>query len=56
MRWLWGLPLIPFLICGVICLGGVVVAFVAGRWSAKAGSEPGGEGRSARPRDVSTHG
>lgn len=56
MRWLWGLPLIPFLICGAICFGGVVVAFVAGRWSAKVSSELGTDEMSEQPRDVSTHG
>ena len=35
MRWLWGLPLIPLALCGGICLSGLLVAFVAGRVSAR---------------------
>ena len=54
MRWLWGLSVLPFLM-GAMCLGGVVVAFVAGRWSANPGSEPGAES-SEQPTDVNTHG
>lgn len=34
MRWLLALPLVPLLLCGVFCLGGLVVAFVLGRASA----------------------
>lgn len=56
MRWLWGLTLVPFLICGAVCFGGVIVAFVAGRSSAKAGSENAGEETSVPPRDVTRHG
>lgn len=55
MRWLWGLPLIPFLICGGICFGGVIVAFVAGRWSAK-GSEPARDPTTTTPEEVSSDG
>ncbi len=54
MRWLWSLPLIPFLMCGVICFGGVAVAFVAGRWSATGEGPTGGE--TPVRKDVSTHG
>lgn len=31
MRWLLGLPLIPLILCGGMCLGGALVAFVLGR-------------------------
>lgn len=34
MRWLLALPLLPLLLCGVFCVGGLVVAFVIGRASA----------------------
>jgi hypothetical protein len=34
MEWLLGVPLIPFIVCGVMCLGGLAVAFVLGRTSA----------------------
>lgn len=33
MRWLFALPLIPMLLCGGVCLGGVLVAFLVGRRS-----------------------
>lgn len=33
MRWLLALPLVPLLLCGAFCLGGLVVAFVLGRAS-----------------------
>lgn len=34
MRWLLAAPLLPLVACGVICFGGLVVAFVLGRVSA----------------------
>lgn len=35
MRWLLAVPLLPLIACGVICFGGLAVAFVLGRLSAK---------------------
>lgn len=31
MEWLFGLALLPLVVCGAMCAGGVVVAVLAGR-------------------------
>jgi hypothetical protein len=33
MEWLWSLPFIPFMLCGLFCIGGIVLAFLLGRTS-----------------------
>lgn len=30
MSWVWSLPLMPFLLCGLVCIGPVLVALVVG--------------------------
>lgn len=44
MDWLWGAALLPFLMCGVMCLGGIALAALGLRRGAAA-SRPGCPGR-----------
>ncbi len=52
MDWIWGVALLPFLICGVMCLGGIALAAIGLRRSRESSSSGRGHGEhSERSRD-----
>lgn len=40
MSWFWSLPLIPLVVCGAVCIGALIVAFVVGRVSTYSSPRP----------------
>lgn len=50
MRWFVALPMLPLLVCGGICVGGVIIAFILGRTSAE---QRAGAGEELKRDDVS---